>query len=211
MATEMAAEMAAEMATEQTGPTSRAPTNAAADAALDGALVDVLIVGAGTAGLPCAIAAVDAGARVRIIEKSDRIGGTLHLSGGHFSAAGTNRQRAYGIADDTVDAHFADVVRISEHTAREDIARKAVDLAPEMVDWLDANGAVTGWQPTGWVVSGGGTITSTGLFTAADSEGGPFSVIAYGGKYTNKNLYAPATPPSLTANWSTSGKAAVRY
>jgi hypothetical protein len=76
-------------------------------------------------------------------------------------------------------------------------------------DWLDANGAVTGWQPTGWVVSGGGTITSTGLFTAADSEGGPFCVIAYGGKYTNKNLYAPATTPSVTANWSTSGKAAV--
>ena len=102
--------------------------------------VDVLIVGAGTAGLPCAIAAVDAGARVLLVDKADRIGGTLHLSGGHFSAAETNRQRDHGIKDDTVDRHYADVQRISEHTARPDIARRAIELAPEMVDWLDESG-----------------------------------------------------------------------
>lgn len=103
-------------------------------------VVDVLVIGAGTAGLPCAIAAVDAGARVLLVDKSDRIGGTLHLTGGHFSAAGTNRQRARGIIDDTIDRHYADVQRISEGTAREDIARRAVELAPEMVDWLEASG-----------------------------------------------------------------------
>jgi succinate dehydrogenase/fumarate reductase flavoprotein subunit len=102
--------------------------------------IDVLIVGAGTAGLPCAIAAVDGGARVVVIDKSDRIGGTLHLSGGHFSAAGTKRQREHGVVDDTVDRHYDDVLRISEHTARPDIARRAVDLAPAMVDWLDEAG-----------------------------------------------------------------------
>lgn len=105
-----------------------------------GSLFDVLIVGAGTAGLPCAIAAVDAGARVLLVDKADRIGGTLHLTGGHFSAAGTNRQRAHGIADDSIERHYADVQRISEGTAREDIARRAVELAPEMVDWLETSG-----------------------------------------------------------------------
>lgn len=105
-----------------------------------GAPVDVLIVGAGTAGLPCAIAAVDAGARVLLVDKADRIGGTLHLTGGHFSAAGTNRQRAHGISDDSIERHYADVQRISEGTAREDIARRAVELAPEMVDWLESSG-----------------------------------------------------------------------
>ena len=96
---------------------------------------DVLIVGAGTAGLPCAIAAVDLGATVLLVEKADDIGGTLHLSGGHMSAAGTRRQRERGI-DDCVDDHYADVMRISEHTARADIARLAVELAPDMVEWL---------------------------------------------------------------------------
>ncbi len=105
-----------------------------------GSPLDVLIVGAGTAGLPCAIAAVDAGARVLLVDKADRIGGTLHLTGGHFSAAGTNRQRAYGIVDDSTERHYADVQRISEGTAREDIARRAVELAPEMVDWLESCG-----------------------------------------------------------------------
>ena len=76
-------------------------------------------------------------------------------------------------------------------------------------DWLDADGNVTGWKPTGWVVNDGGNITSTGLFTAGSTVGGPFSVIAYGGRYANANLYAPATTPSVTANWSTSGKATV--
>lgn len=98
-------------------------------------VVDILIVGAGTAGLPCAIAAVDLGANVLLVDKADDIGGTLHLSGGHISAAGTRRQRERGI-EDCVDDHFADVMRISEHTAREDIARLAVDLAPDMVEWL---------------------------------------------------------------------------
>ncbi len=101
---------------------------------------DVLIVGAGTAGLPCAIAAVDGGARVLLIDKADQIGGTLHLSGGHFSAAGTRRQRTAGVDGDTTDRHFADVQRISEGTARVDIARRAVDLAPDMVDWLEESG-----------------------------------------------------------------------
>jgi succinate dehydrogenase/fumarate reductase flavoprotein subunit len=99
--------------------------------------IDVVIVGAGTAGLPCAIAAIDAGARVLVIDKADRVGGTLHLSGGHFSAAGTRRQRAHGVDGDTADRHYDDVQRISDHTARKDIARRAVDLAPAMVDWLD--------------------------------------------------------------------------
>ena len=105
-----------------------------------GSRVDVLIVGAGTAGLPCAISAVDAGASVLLVDKADRIGGTLHLTGGHFSAAGTNRQRAHGITDDSIERHYADVQRISEGTAREDIARRAVELAPEMVDWLESSG-----------------------------------------------------------------------
>ena len=67
---------------------------------------DLLIVGAGTAGLPCAIAAAEAGGRVLLVEKSDRLGGTLHLSGGHFSAAGTRRQRVRDL-DDDADRHFA--------------------------------------------------------------------------------------------------------
>jgi len=102
---------------------------------------DLIVVGAGTAGLPCAYEAATRGVRVLVLEKSEEIGGTLHLSGGHMSAAGTRRQRERGLSD-TVEAHIADVMRISRGTARPDLVRLAATLAPETVDWLDTQGFV---------------------------------------------------------------------
>lgn len=100
---------------------------------------DVVVVGAGTAGLACAIEAAAAGARVALLDKADDVGGTLHVSGGHLSAAGSRRQRGAGIAD-TADAHHDDVMRISRGTARPDLVRRAVDLAADTVDWLEDGG-----------------------------------------------------------------------
>jgi succinate dehydrogenase/fumarate reductase flavoprotein subunit len=100
---------------------------------------DLIVVGAGTAGLPVAIAAADRGARVLAIEKTGRIGGTLHRTGGNISAGGTRRQRERGI-DDSPDAHFAEVLRISHGSANHALTQLACDLAPGMADWLEDNG-----------------------------------------------------------------------
>lgn len=100
---------------------------------------DVVIVGAGTAGIPCAIEAADCGARVCVVEKESQIGGTMHVSGGHMSAGGTRRQRERGI-DDSPDRHFQDLLRISRGTVYRDIARVAVDEAPRTIDWLESLG-----------------------------------------------------------------------
>jgi fumarate reductase flavoprotein subunit len=102
---------------------------------------DVIVVGAGTAGIPCAVEAARAGARVLLLEKAGDVGGTLHVSGGHLSAAGTRRQAERGIAD-SADAHFADVVRISRDTARRDLVRLAVDGAAATLAWLEDAGFV---------------------------------------------------------------------
>lgn len=109
--------------------------------ALDGGAgsYDVVVVGAGTAGIPCAVAAADAGARVLLLEKDSHIGGSLHLSGGHVSAAGTARQRARGI-DDSPAAHLADIIRIGRGRARLDLVERLVERAPAMVDWLEDRG-----------------------------------------------------------------------
>lgn len=103
---------------------------------LDDASYDVLVIGAGTAGLPCAIEAARAGARVLLVDKADRIGGTLHVSGGHLAAAGTRRQRSRGIVDHP-DDHYADVMRLGDDAADPVLLRRAVDLAAGVVDWLD--------------------------------------------------------------------------
>lgn len=115
--------------------------------------VDLVIVGAGTAGLPAAIFASRRGLRVGLIEAADDIGGTLHLANGQVSAAGSRTQLAKGIAD-SPDRHFDDCMMLSRGKADRKIIRRAVDEAPATINWLlDAgliplpNHPVTGDSP----------------------------------------------------------------
>ncbi len=96
---------------------------------------DILIIGAGAAGMPAAIFAADAGARVLVVDVADRIGGSFHLSSGMMSAAGTRLQAAKGIHD-TPQMHYDDVMRISHGTANPDILRLAVEHAADTLHWL---------------------------------------------------------------------------
>ncbi|MAR78899.1 MAG: hypothetical protein CMM18_01570 [Rhodospirillaceae bacterium] len=100
---------------------------------------DVIIVGAGTAGIPAAIFAGQRGAKVLLLDAADKIGGTLHLTTGQMSAAGTALQKKLGINDNPKD-HFDDVMRISENTADRDLVKLAVDNAADTFDWLMNNG-----------------------------------------------------------------------
>ncbi|MGC5015832.1 FAD-dependent oxidoreductase [Streptosporangium sp. DT93] len=100
---------------------------------------DLVVVGAGTAGLPAAIEAAAHGLRVTVVEKGDRPGGTLWRSWAQLSAGGTALQRARGI-DDSPDLHFDDVMRISRNTADPHLVRLAVDHAPATIEWLMASG-----------------------------------------------------------------------
>jgi fumarate reductase flavoprotein subunit len=100
---------------------------------------DILVVGAGAAGMPAAIFASRAGARVLVVEAADKLGGTFHLSSGQMSAAGTRVQTAKGIHD-TPQKHFDDIMRISRNTANPGIVRLAVDNAADTLHWLLDNG-----------------------------------------------------------------------
>ena len=61
---------------------------------------DVVVVGAGGAGLPAAINAVDAGASVIVVEANHDIGGHAMLSGGRVPlGGGTSWQKRYGIIE----------------------------------------------------------------------------------------------------------------
>ncbi|MCY4025808.1 MAG: FAD-dependent oxidoreductase [Acidobacteria bacterium] len=104
-----------------------------------GETFDAVIVGAGTAGMPCAITAAQHGARVAVVEKTAEVGGSLHVSAGSMSAAGTRRQRERGIDDDP-RLHLDDIIRITRGTANPALARLAVEEAPHAVDWLDELG-----------------------------------------------------------------------
>ena len=96
---------------------------------------DLIVVGGGNAGLPAAIFAARRGAKVLIVEAAGILGGTLHLSSGQMSAAGTKLQQSKGI-EDSSQLHYDDVMRISKGTADPDMVRLAVFNAGETFDWL---------------------------------------------------------------------------
>jgi fumarate reductase flavoprotein subunit len=97
------------------------------------------IIGAGTVGVACAIQAAKKNVKVIVYEKTAEVGGTLHITAGHLSAANTNYQQSKNITD-SVELHYQDIVRISRNTMDETIAKKAVELAPITLNWLETLG-----------------------------------------------------------------------
>lgn len=71
---------------------------------------DVVVVGAGAAGLPASIAAAEEGASVIVIEQNHDIGGHGIESGGNIAlGGGTSLQKKYGI-EDSPERMFEDLV-----------------------------------------------------------------------------------------------------
>ncbi len=96
---------------------------------------DVIVLGAGSAGMPTALFAARRGASVLLIEHAGAVGGTLRLAPAQMSAADTKLQKSLGI-DDTPEEHFADAMRISRGTIDQDLAKLAIWNAAETFDWL---------------------------------------------------------------------------
>jgi succinate dehydrogenase/fumarate reductase flavoprotein subunit len=61
---------------------------------------DVIVVGAGAAGMAAACTAAALGLRVMLVEHSDRIGGTTAISGGMTWIPANHKMREVGIDDD---------------------------------------------------------------------------------------------------------------
>ncbi|MCY3816754.1 MAG: FAD-dependent oxidoreductase [Gammaproteobacteria bacterium] len=100
---------------------------------------DLIVVGGGSAGLPCAIFAAQQGARVLVVDRAHRLGGTLDRSFGQIAAAGTRFQAEQEI-EDSPEAHFDDIMRISKGKIDQDLVRVFVNEAARTIDWLGANG-----------------------------------------------------------------------
>ena len=100
---------------------------------------DLIVVGAGAAGIAAAVTAADGGANVLLLDAAPVVGGTLHLATGQISAAGTTLQRERGIHD-SAQAHYNDVMRISKGTAHPGLVHRAVTLAASTLEWLMSYG-----------------------------------------------------------------------
>ena len=72
---------------------------------------DILIIGAGTAGLAGAIEAAKAGAEVVVLEQMPRAGGSLSVCAGNINFAGSAYQKQQGIQD-APDKYYEDGIKV---------------------------------------------------------------------------------------------------
>ncbi|HEX7783008.1 MAG TPA: FAD-dependent oxidoreductase [Sphingobium sp.] len=101
---------------------------------------DVIVIGAGGAGLAAASAASAQGASVLLVEAGKNTGGSTALSGGVFYAAGTSLQREAGIEGDTPDAVFQYYMTLNQYKLEPALVRKLCDDSPAAFEWLRSIG-----------------------------------------------------------------------
>jgi succinate dehydrogenase/fumarate reductase flavoprotein subunit len=117
---------------------------------------DVVVVGAGAAGLPAAIAARENGASVLLLEANFDVGGHAAISGGNVPlGGGTSAQKRSGIVD-TPDMLFADLTDWSIVQANgfpdyryndREIIRAFADWSAPTYEWLLEQGVIFIDQP----------------------------------------------------------------
>ncbi|MBV7407379.1 FAD-dependent oxidoreductase [Maritimibacter sp. DP1N21-5] len=101
---------------------------------------DVIVVGAGGAGLAAASEATAQGARVLLLEAGARAGGSTRLSGGVFWASNTSLQRRAGI-EDNPDDQFHYYMTVNQYKVEPALVRRYCDLSGPTFEWLVGMGA----------------------------------------------------------------------
>ena len=98
---------------------------------------DVIVIGAGMAGLTAAVRASELGANVLVFEQMPKVGGSAAVAGGSIVGAETIIEKEAGI-EDSVDLLYADFPRLGgEGNFNPEVARKFAERAGTAVDWLD--------------------------------------------------------------------------
>jgi len=96
---------------------------------------DIVIIGAGGAGMVASIEAAQKGAKVILLEKMGVTGGNTTSATGGMNAAETSVQKKLGI-EDTKDQFYEDTMKGGYNKNDASLVRNLVEKAAETVDWL---------------------------------------------------------------------------
>jgi len=105
---------------------------------------DVIVIGGGGSGLAAGVAAAEAGARVLVLEKASKLGGTTMLSIGSFTASRTSYQERAGIQD-YPEWHFEDMSKFQsefEPKCNLQLRKLLTSEAGNTLEWLRSHGVV---------------------------------------------------------------------
>lgn len=118
-----------------------ASTEASEEAAkLEDKETDIVIIGAGGAGLTAAIEATQNGAKVIVVEKMPMVGGNTKYATGGLNAAETSVQKDKGI-DDTVAIFIEDTMKGGGNINNPELVKVLAERSAETVEWLMSIGA----------------------------------------------------------------------
>jgi succinate dehydrogenase/fumarate reductase flavoprotein subunit len=98
---------------------------------------DVIVVGAGMAGLTASVRALELGARVLVLEQSAAVGGSASIAGGSICGAGFTMQKKAGIDDDP-GKMYDDFVRLGGglQNLNPVLAKKHAENSGRAINWL---------------------------------------------------------------------------
>ena len=99
---------------------------------------DVVVVGAGFAGMCAALEAAEQGAKVVLLEKMGRPDGATVYSSGWIAAVGSRFQKNH--PEDNKEAFFNDMMKLSGYHSDPELVRVYADEAGQGIDWLADHG-----------------------------------------------------------------------
>ncbi len=101
---------------------------------------DVVVAGAGAAGLAAGLAALEEGADVVIVEKQDIPGGSTTRCGGYFLAAGTEMQKKLGVKD-SAEQLWEEMEELGGKTIDKEKVKAFCYASADTFEWIVGNGA----------------------------------------------------------------------
>lgn len=97
--------------------------------------VDVVVAGAGGAGLVAALAAAQKGLQVALFEKTDHILGNTAASAGMIPAAGTRFQKELGI-EETPEDMAEDILKKNHYESDRDLTLAVCRASAPLIEWM---------------------------------------------------------------------------